>query len=516
MSLLRIDKLTILAAAILLAACYSDLDPEDQGGNLDTADNIYQTVEDYKSGLAKLYACFALSGQEGPSGNSDISGIDEGFGQYLRAYWNAQELTTDEAVIGWNDQTIKDYHWHSWSTSDVFNSALYSRVIYTVSLCNEYIREASKSAENEVKTFVLEARFVRALAYFHAIDLYGNVPFVTEANDVGTELAEQISRADLFTYIESELLAIENSLGEPGFEYGRADKAAAWMLLAKLYLNAKVYTGVARDTECITYAAKVTASTAYSLAPKFQNNFLGDNETSPEVIFSVNFDGLRTQTFGGTTYIINAQRGGTMRSEDFGMVNSGWAGLRTTSALVDLFAGSDTRDIFYTSGQNKEINDISLFTDGYAVAKFSNLTSKGEFAPGGGQTYVDTDFPMFRLADAYLMYAEAVLRGGTGGSVNQAITYVNRLRERAYGNTSGNVTNIDLDFILDERGRELYWEGHRRTDLVRFGKFTGGAYLWPWKGNAKDGRATDSYRDLFPIPDSDLNANPNLDQNDGY
>ena len=125
---------------------------------------------------------------------------------------------------------------------------------------------------------------------------------------------------------------------------------------------------------------------------------------------------------------------------------------------------------------------------------------------------------MFRLADAYLMYAEAVLRGGSGGSRATALGYVNALRQRAYSNTSGNITDsgLTLDFILDERGRELYWEGCRRTDLVRFGQFTNGSYVWEWKGNVKNGARTSSYRDLYPIPINDLNANPNLKQNAGY
>lgn len=517
------------AMAFSLMGCFSDLDPEDQGGNLLDASNVYQNVEDYRQGLAKVYAAFAVSGQQGPAGLGDISGIDEGFGQYLRAYWNAQELTTDEAVIAWNDQTIKDYHWHSWTSSDVFNQALYYRVIYTVTLANEYIREASKSSDATVQRFKEEARFVRALAYWHAMDLFGNVPFVTEENEVGSTLPDQINRADLFDYVEGELLDIEagNLLGEPRFEYGRADKGALWMLLAKIYLNAEVYANENRYTDCITYANKVIAS-SYQLASgnnafttAYGKNFLADNHTSPEIIFAIRFDGTSTQTYGGTTYIINAQLGGAMDNEgDFGS-RSAWSGLRTTGSFADLFAATDTRDMLFKQGQSKEINDISIFTDGYAVGKFRNLTSTGALAPNvaydaNGNTFMDVDFPLFRLADAYLMYAEAVVRGGQGGSTAQALDYVNQLRTRAFNGTSGNVTQLSLQFILDERGRELYWEGHRRTDLIRFGQFSGATYLWPWKGNVRNGRATEAFRDLFPIPAADLAANPNLVQNTGY
>ena len=160
--------------------------------------------------------------------------------------------------------------------------------------------------------------------------------------------------------------------------------------------------------------------------------------------------------------------------------------------------------------------DIGTFNDGIAAPKFTNKTSSG--ADGSNKGFVDTDFPVFRLGEAYLMYAEAVLHGG-GGSRAQALTYVNALRERAYGNTSGDLadtTALTLDFLLKERGRELLWEAHRRTDLVRFGKFTGPGYLWAWKGGIMAGQTTDGHLDIYPLPESELIANPNLKQNPGY
>jgi hypothetical protein len=518
-------KIFVAAFAVTLVAtsCYNDLDPVDLGARNPTAATIYKTVDDYKSGLAKVYATLAVSGQQGPAGQSDISGIDEGFGQYLRAYWNCQELSTDEAVIGWNDQTIKDFHKQSWTPTDVFIQAMYYRIIYTISIANEFIRACDASNDAEVQKFRNEARFVRALAYSHGIDLFGNLPFITEADAPGAFLPEQILRADLFTYLETELKDIQDQLGDPRFEYARADKGAASMLLANLYLNAEVYTGQAKYTEAITELNKVI-SASYTLAPVQLHNFLADNNTSPEIIFAVAFDGKNTQTYGGTSYIINAQLGGSMPKESMFGSKSGWAGLRTTSALVNKFtSAADTRAYFWTDGQNLEINDIGSFNDGYASTKFRNVTKTGETAPDvaysqNGDTFMDVDFPIFRLADAYLMYAEAVLRGGQGGTVGQAVDLVNQLRERAYGDVSGNITSGDLtlDFVLDERARELFWEGHRRTDLIRFGKFTGGAYLWPWKGDVKNGAATPSYRNLYPLPSADLAANPKLKQNEGY
>ena len=519
----RINKILISFAgivALLMTSCLGDLDPQSLGDKVKTSADVYKTPDDFKQGLAKLYATFALSGQQGPSGQADIDGIDEGFGNYLRQLWNCQELTTDEAVIGWNDATIKDFHWHTWTPTDVFISAVYSRIMYTVALSNEFIRASGGNADADVQTFNAEARFLRALAYYHALDLFGSPPFVTEADAPGAFFPQQTNPDDLFAYIEQELIEIETELGAPRFEYGRADQAAAWMLQAKLYLNAETYIGQPKYTEALTALNKVLGA-GYTLATNYLHNFVADNHTSPEMIFPITYDHERTQSYGGMVYLVHAPVGGSMSATGMFGIDGGWGGVRTTSAFVQKFTdpANDGRALFYTNGQNLEIQDIGAFTDGYAMTKFRNRNLDGTpVRPDPQPTFVNTDYPMFRLADAYLMYAEAVLRGGTGGSAAQALTYVNDLIERAYGDTSGNITSpeLTLDFILDERARELYWEGHRRTDLIRHGKFTGGAYVWPWKGNVDVGVATPAHLNLFPIPTSDMGANPNLEQNPEY
>ena len=524
-----IYKITIVLAGIILIlpSCIKDLDTVPIDPDIVTSATVYDNPEAYKMVLAKLYAGLAVTGQTGPAGNPDISGIDEGFGQYLRGYWYAQELTTDEAVISWNDQTIKDFHWQTWNSSDVFITAFYYRIFYQITLCNEFIRETTdaklddRGVTGQLRTDIgyyrAEARFLRALSYYHALDLFGNVPFVTEEDEPGAFFPEQIKRPELYNYIESELLAIEGQLVDArANEYARADKAADWMLLAKLYLNSEVYIGQPKYTECLTYCNKII-NAGYSLEPEYKDLFLADNDNSPEVIFPIAFDGIHTKTWGGTTFIIHAAVGGDMVPQDYG-IDGGWAGTRTTSAFVDKFpdetGDADGRAMFFTEGQNKEIEDISSFNDGYAITKFRNVTSTG--IPGSDLTFPDTDFPLFRLGDVYLMYAEAVLRGGSGGDMSTAIGYINALRERAYGDNSGDVTSIDLQFIIDERARELYWEASRRTDLIRFGMFTTSAYLWPWKGKVAEGTATNDRYNLFPIPSADITANPNLIQNEGY
>lgn len=516
----KIKSIVLLFAVLMVTSCVKDLNLTPKDPNIITSLTVYDSPAAYKEGLAKLYATFALSGQQGPAGQADIAGIDEGFSNYLRQYWNVQELSTDEAVMSWNDASIKDLHWQTWAPNDVFIAAIYSRIMYTVALCNEFIRATAGKTDADIVKYAAEARFLRALAYSHAIDLFGNPPFVTEADSPGAFFPKQTTRTELFTYIETELKAIENSLGAPKFEYGRADQAAAWTLLAKLYLNAKTYNGQDKNADCVTYCNKVIAA-GYTLNTKYANNFTADNNLSPEMIFPITNDGQHTQSYGGMTYLVHSEIGGTMSPAQFG-VGGGWGGIRTTKAFVNKFpdvtGAADKRAMFWTDGQKLEITDISQFTDGYAITKYSNLTSTGAAAPHAHPDFVDTDYPMFRLADVYLMYAEATLRGASTGNAATALGYVNAIRTRAYGNATGNITSsqMTLDFILDERSRELYWEGTRRTDLIRYAKFTGGAYLWPWKGKVAAGASTETFRDLYPIPSNDMGANPTLKQNTGY
>ena len=524
-------NLYLLGIIFLLSSCLGDLDSLPLDPDEITSGVVYENPEAYKQVLAKIYAGLALSGQQGPAGQPDISGIDEGFSTYLRQYWKAQELSTDEAVIAWNDGNIHDYHEQDWDSNNEFVAAMYNRIFYQVVLCNELLREttADKLTDRgvtdelraEIDFFRAEARFMRALSYWHALDMFRSVPFVTEEDVVGSFFPEQSSKEDLYNYIESELLDIETRMmGAGQNEYGRADQGAVWMLLSKLYLNTEVYLGSGKYDEAITYL-NLLLEAGYSLDSKYENLFLADNNLSPEAIFSINFDGLRSQTWGGMTFLCHASVGGTMDPAKFG-IDGGWAGARTTSALVNKFdvendtlEGGDSRAMFHTDGQLLEIETISEFTEGYGITKFKNVTSDGSV--GSDLTFVDTDFHLFRLGDVYLMYAEAVLRGGNG-DMGTAVSLVNDLRERARGNSDGNITTADLtlDFILDERARELYWECHRRTDLIRFGKFSESNYVWPWKGGAKEGISTASYLNVFPIPSSDLVANPELQQNPGY
>ena len=720
-------KILILSTiVILLTSCFGDLDTVPLDPNISTSETFFTDLDSYKQVLAKIYAGLATTGQEGPAGKGDLGGIDEGFSSYTRQLWYQQELTTDEAVCGWNDNTIADFHDMDWTSSDVFINGFYNRVFYQVAICNEFLRQTTEEALNrrdadqtlkdEVNKYRVEARFMRAMSYWHALDAFRNVPFTTEEDQVGSFFPEQIQAPELFDYIESELLAIEDLIPAPrSNEYGRADQAAVWAVLSKLYLNAEVYIGENKYAECLQYCKKIL-NAGYQLEQEYANLFLADNHNSDEIIFPVAFDGQATRSWGGTTFIIHASIGGDISPIASG-VNEGWGGLRTTPQVVNKFgsvgdgtitpfgAGNpnltafyisqkvdgefpanysenqlasinsdkvfegfryfnagdefvfkttsgfgaktlgdddgdgvadvngapltvtesgiykitidrneategsytltkvdisivgdgvsggsqaltydsetgfvsaaleflngsftvnisdgttlgkstdgvltyggesipviatpgtieldllrptykyktsstsyDRRAIFGTTGQNLEILDITDFKDGYAMLKFKNIDSNG--GQGSDGTHVDTDLPLFRLADFYLMAAECILRGAPG-TKQEAADYFNAVRSRAYRSSLENLTaeSINLQEIIDERARELSWEGHRRTDLIRFNQFTTSDYLWAWKGGVAEGKAVESFRKVFPIPSSDLNNNPNLVQNDGY
>jgi starch-binding outer membrane protein, SusD/RagB family len=520
---------TVAAAAVLLvgAAGCTDLVVEPRSSA--SGETVFSDPGAYRGLLAKVYAGLAVTGQQGQGGAGapDIAGIDEGFSQYLRLLWKMQQLPTDETVLGWGDDGIPEINRHEWTPTNQFMVAMYYRIFFQAVMANEFLRETTDekltqrnvgaAQRAQIAQYRAEARFLRALSYWHGIDLFGNIPLVTDAHALGSTPPAQATRQELFTFVVGELTEIRDQL-PPVPQYGRAGRAAADMLLAKLHLNAQVYTGQAQWNEARAAAERVIASGQYQLAPTYMLNFGADNHISPEIVFPIPFDGMRTRTWGGMTFLVNAAIGGSMRSADYG-VGGGWWGLRVTPQFVALFPGVTGPDrrasILYTQGHTLEIANLGDFSHGYAAPKYRNVTSTGQAGSHGD--HPDTDFPMFRLADAYLMYAEAVLRGG-GGSAAQALDYVNQIRQRAYGGAAGHITagQLTLDFILDERARELFWEGHRRTDLIRFGRFTGGAKVWAWKGGTPAGTATSAHLDLYPLPASELMSNNRLTQNPGY
>jgi hypothetical protein len=514
-----ISGILIIAAGLFASSCVGDLNVTPIDPNANTADKALVDEASFQDFLAGVYLGFATSGYYGANGSPSISGLDGGASQYIRGLYHHSELTTDESVCGWNDQTIKNFHYLNWTTDDSFIYAFYSRIFMQVGMANEFIREAKNSpVEFDTKQQMIdEARLLRAIAYYHAIDNFGNVPFADETAIVGVN-PDQIKRADLYAWLENELKDLVNNSTLPakGATASRASKGAAKFLLAKLYLNAEVYTGTAAYSQCADILKSLMAD-GYSLHKTstggkysaYQELFLADNDKcTDEIIFAVEQDGVNTTSYGATNYIIFASTGDGYDVSEIG-ISSGWGGLRTTPQFYDKFADGDARKLFCTNQHVKDITDIGEFKNGFGFQKFLNMKSDGN--PGKEAGFVDTDFPMMRYADVLLMAAECEARGASVDGYKG----FNDVRARA-GLTA--IATPNLQQILDERGRELYQECWRRNDLIRFGQFTTDAYLWQWKGSDTDinGKAVESYRNLFPIPDSDLLANTKLVQNDGY
>lgn len=524
----------------IFTSCVDDLDVKPKDPDTILSGNLGDDPQYMKQVLGKIYASFIIAGQ-GENGGADIAASDENFFTTMRALWNLQEITTDEAICAWGDVGIADLNTQTWSPSNPFLTALYQRLGLSVTYANDFIRMNQGSDDPEVVRYVAEARFLRALAYSWMIDLFGNPPFTTEEDGVGKFYPEQISRADLFDYVVSELKDIEDDLGEPGFSYPQADKGAVWMLLARLYLNAEVYTGTAQWDSCKFYADKVIASPAYELAQNYRRNFSADNgydDGNLEMIFAWEQDGVNTQGYVGTTFLIESSSDADyLPAEEYhGLTeNTNWNGNRARKDFMDIlvdtlatygnvpvpmddreFTQADDQRVYLKIKRTIDIPSPSSSGDyGIGVYKFTARNADGSQAENYNPAYASTDFPIFRLADAYLMRAEANFHLGDRSS---AIADINVIRERAYGDASGNITDADLseEFILDERAREFYYEAQRRTDLVRFGQFTDGTYHWQWKGGTFEGAATSNHLDIFPIPGDEVSANPNIEQNPGY
>jgi hypothetical protein len=500
-----------------------------------SAEGSFSDEQAYRAYIARIYAGLAVTGQQGPAGSGDIAGIDEGFSHYLRLLWQMNELPTDEAAIAWNDAGVQPLNTQLWPSNNPFLTAMYYRVYFQVGLVNDFLRQTSEARLNErnvsaatrtrIQTYRAEARFLRALSYWHGIDFFGDIPLVREGDPLNAAPPAQATRSEVFNFIVSELNAVIPDLPAlDAADVGRADQGAARMLLAKVLMQANAYGLGARWNDAATALTPLLAG-PYRLDTDYRRMFSGDNNTSPELIFQVVQDAVRTQSFGGTTFLMNASVGGfradSLRSAQ-GQLEAWW-GLRLKPQMVALFpvigpTSPDVRSSFWFARapeQTTSMANLTDFSNGTINLKYRNRPS----GPTGGEAtqFSNIDYPMFRLGDAYLMYAELALRGAAGTTRAQALTYVNALRERAYGNATGNITDaqLTLDFILDERARELQWEGHRRVDLIRFGRFSDQG-IWAWKGNVVGGRTTEAFRNLYPKPASELSANPNLTQNTGY
>lgn len=519
----KIVSIILGTGLLLLTSCLGDLDQMPVTETI--SKEVYTSVENYRAVLGKIYVAFVINGQEKGGGSPDL---DSNRGHdYMRVYFNLQECGTDELASTWleGDKT-RDITFLTWDANDPWVADMYYRIFYNITLCNELLRNATEekiavftdAEQTAIREYRTEARLLRALAYYHAMDLFRNIPFVTEEDPIGTYAPPRYSSKQVFEYIESELKEIADDLKPRATSmYGRANRATAYTLLAKMYLNAEVYINDTRYGECIN-ACKEVLTEGYTLEPEYTKLFNANNDLrTNEIIFAFPVDANSTVSWGATTHIICGAVSNTSDKQipaDYG-VASGWGMFRIRGEVPALFDAADGRGLFFTDGQTQYLEEIEKQSNGYFVEKWTNLLDNGDAASNTDDGGVDTDYPVFRLADVYLMLGEAVARGGEGMTKSEALGYVNLLRERAFGEayaTKGMLKESDLtvDFFLDERARELYWECTRRTDLIRYNKFTTSDYIWQWKGGTKNGSSVDSKYNYYPIPAADLTANPNL------
>ena len=542
----------LLLFIISMTSCVNDL-------NVQPIDpNVILTLN--QDGVfAKIYSSLALTGQEGPAGNGDVAGIDEGTSAFIRLIWNLNELTTDEALCSWGDPGIPEMNYNNWSSSHSQIQGLYYRLYFNITLCNQFLTQTTGMTDSKSVTQRAEARFMRAMNYYYLLDMFGNVPFA-ETVSINTA-PQQIKRADLFAYVNKELAGCEKDMFQVGDAkpYYRVNVVANWLLRSRLFLNSQVYTGTATvnksymDSAAI-YANKVMDGSGYTLCPVFRQLFMADNagavdgssvNLAPnEIIFPIAQDGIDTKSYGGIQFLMASTRSADMPS--WGS-SDGWGGNRARATLVKKFfpTGStyftdpndltttlassplkDNRALFFlgkripaVSGKDsilpRTLNiQSNSFTQGYSVIKYTNLRADG------GKThdtqFADTDVPFMRAAEAYLNYAEAVTRGGNAVGSYTALSAFNALRTRAGAKLLA--ATPTLQNIIDERAKEFFFEGYRRSDLIRFGQYGGTdvTYEWDWKGGEAAGINFDDHFNIFPIPSTDITANPNLIQNPKY
>lgn len=467
-------------------------------------------------------------------------------------YWRMQELSTDEAILPARDGNFDDggqyrqLHYHTWTVDHPNVIGIWQWGFGGINNCNRLITLVTNSPSDEATkaASIAEIKAMRALYYFFMMDLYGNVPII-ETFPVDGQPATQ-PRAKVYDFIEADLKAALPGLtnktdANATLYYGRPTRAMVFALLQKLYLNAAVYTGTPRYTESVAMADSILKRTNYTLDAKFRDVFLPTNgPQTKETIFAIPYDqqipGSQFTRFGFFFYLsqaygfnVNLSIAMSTTPEFYNRFNLA-GDTRTNTWLVgkqfvpDGNGGFTTQPVFYpNSTQQVEITAALTLKPpkpmdlGNTLADQSKGIRSIKYYPDVNITQATrlngNDVPVFRLGDVMLMKAEAILRGAPETTVNgeaqSPTVLVNKLRTRAGAATA---TIPDLQGVLDERARELSWEGWRRNDLIRFGQFEV-EYPLP---NDNLTMNKDATRRLFPIPANEIRLNPNLKQNSGY
>ena len=553
--------LALTSSVIAFSSCIGDLDVNPLNPTEMSPNQAYGAeVGSYLQGLTKIYYSFINT--------SGLNVADGGASELIRAFWSTQEVTADACKCAWSsDAWVRDLNSNTWSEAkNDATYAVYCRTILGISYANEFLRSTTEdmldmrgcddAVKAKVRQFRAETRFIRAYLYWMAMDTFGNVPFTTENSPLGGGfIPTQTPRVELFNYIVDELNAIAASGDMPAAQsnYPRADIGSVYGLLARLYLNAEVYTAtdVAPGTPMwaeAKAACEEIYKLGYSICPDYAALFRGDNGENAnargEFLFAVPYDAEDTQSYGGTGYLTFAAAAATDVKDDKGTsdesddeffgptgINNGWAGIRVpdpyvqtyfTPSAFDFEAGTYTiadkrGQMFNIQGQTQEM-DLYVFTTGWKCWKYNNYPhDKGPkdaeaLKLANTKSYSDIDFPLIRLGEIHLIYAEACMHLTAEA---QALPKLKELADRA-GVTA--TTSITQEFLVAERARELMWESHRRTDLIRYGMYGGDtSYSWPFKGgNSAYGQPFEKYMELYSIPPEELASNEKLVQNPGY
>ena len=556
-----------IAAAVLtlgMTGCANDLD-------IGSIDPQSSPNPDAMGLLAKCYGVLGLTGQRGGTGNGDLS-LDEGESGFYRTTFNLQELPTDECMWAWQtDNDIPQITMIGWNSSSVRVQWTYTRLTYDITLFNSYLSQVADNDEN--RQYRAEVRFLRALHYWYLLDLFGKAPFKVDFNI--TELPVEYSGEQMYAWLDNELTEIEAEMTKTGAgvgafnnseNFGRADLGAVYLLHARLALNSAVYSSeVDANKEyekAVNYCNLIEQSGAYDLSRVSKNGnsgyaqlFMADNdqnaEAMKEIIFPIRQDGMKTRQYSGSLMLIAGARSAAMPS--YGMKES-WTCLfarkamtekffpnldnvplvaedaetstdQATAASLDEKYGTTVADLIAAAGDDRALlysgcadgvrtistDKVSDFKNGLSLVKWTNMRSDN--TAGQDVSWPDTDIPLFRYAEVYLIRAEANWR--LGKDANTVLADINELRGRANA-TPFRVADVTEENLRDEWCREFFMEGRRRSDLVRFGCFTGGKYLWDWKGGEANGTSVDAHFNVYPIPYDDLMNNGNLSQNYGY
>ena len=549
---MKINKILLfgsIALALGTTSCVGDLDL----GPIDPNYADTDSPDFYRNAFAECYSIMAVSGQDGP-GSSIISGLDNGTGNYTRAIYMMNEFTTDESMWIWKDAGVYDLITCTFDASNGNIEGTYARLYAHIAVCNQFINSIPEDATGDMLIMRDEARALRAMSYYWVLDIFGNATFTLDSPD-GATAPGQATRQEIYNWLETELIYLaDNSSLMANPYYGRVGQDGAEALLARLYLNAGVYTGTPQWDKCLARCQNIIrrhqgggfygsglANDYLALFCADNNQYMpgGGNSAENEILWGIAFDSTHTQSYGGTTFLIASQVNGTYETGRAIGLGSEWGCLKALEQLTNLFlqdpledASADARFNKWIVGENTFNGETVDFTvdnskfgdwlSGATVIKWTNLKMVNGKVDWDRTlsydypTFADTDFALIRLADIYLMAAECQVRGASGITSNEAVNYVNYVRQRA-GVSSITNAQLSLDFLINERSRELYWELTRRSDLVRFGKFAGnGQEIWAWKGDVYEGTGISERYNLMPIPTNIMAAQPYFTQNPGW